>query len=58
MRKSKKQANRALTVAVHASLRKAIRQLSSVPVPGETKKERAARDRLVHDLLDLAGVPR
>jgi hypothetical protein len=57
-RKAGKSKARELTVFVHPSLRKTIRKFKSVPVPGETKKERAARDRIVQGLLDVAGVPR
>jgi hypothetical protein len=57
-RKSRKSANPKLTVSVHPSLRKTIRRFKSAPVPGETKKERAARERLIHDLLDVAGISR
>lgn len=57
-RKARKPKARDLTVVVHPSLRKTIRKFKSLPVPGETRKERAARDRLVQDVLDVAGVPR
>jgi hypothetical protein len=57
-RKGRTRKGRELTVVVHPSLRKSIRKFKSAPVPGETKKERAARDRLVQDLLDVAGIPR
>lgn len=35
-----------------------LRKSKPAPIPGETKRQRAARDRLFHTLLDLSGVPR
>jgi hypothetical protein len=35
-----------------------LRTSKPAPIPGETKRQRVARDRLFHTLLDLSGVPR
>ena len=35
-----------------------LRKSKPAPIPGETKRQRAKRDRLFHTLLDLSGVPR
>ena len=47
-----------VTVVVHPSLRKTIRKSKSVGTPRETKKDRAARERLHNLVLDAAGIPR
>jgi len=35
-----------------------IRKWKSVPIPGETKRQRKEREKLVHTILDLGGIPR
>jgi len=35
-----------------------IRKARPVPLRGETKKQRAAREKLFHTILDLGGIPR
>jgi hypothetical protein len=35
-----------------------LRKSKPAPIPGETKRQRAKRDRLFHVLLDLSGIPR
>ena len=35
-----------------------IRKAKPVPLKGETKKQRAARAKLFHTILDLGGIPR
>lgn len=35
-----------------------LRKSKPAPIPGETKRQRAKRDRLFHTLLDLSDVPR
>lgn len=34
-----------------------LRKSKPAPIPGETKRQRAKRDRLFHTLLDLSGIP-
>jgi hypothetical protein len=47
-----------VAVVVHPSIRKSIRKSKTLAVPGESKKDRAARRRLHHLILDAAGIPR
>jgi len=47
-----------VAVIVHPSLRKTIRKSKAVRAPRESKKDRAARERLHHLVLDAAGIPR
>jgi hypothetical protein len=45
-----------VTLIMHPSFRDSFRKSKSVPVPGETRKDRAARRRLHHLILDAAGI--
>lgn len=48
----------AVTVIIHPSLRKYIRKSKPAATPREARKDRAARERLHHLVLDAAGIPR